>query len=82
MGLSSTAAPFSFNIGLMDEISDLLFAAIREGFKEALQESGVLEELDFEGALVDALFSVLEQEETDFELKKKFKAFLKKLDGE
>jgi len=82
VGLSSTAAPFSFNIGLMDEISDLLFAAIREGFKEALQESGVLEELDFEGALVDALFSVLEQEETDFELKKKFKAFLKKLDGE
>jgi len=82
VGLSYTAAPFSFNIGPMDEISDLLFAAIREGFKEALEESGVLEELDFEGALVDALFSVLEHEETDSELKKKFKAFLKKLDGE
>jgi hypothetical protein len=66
----------------MDEISDLLFAAIREGFKEALMESGILEELDFEGALVDALFSVLEQEETDSDLKKKLKAFLKKLNEE
>jgi hypothetical protein len=66
----------------MDEISDLLFAAIREGFKEALMESGILEELDFEGALVDALFSVLEQEETDSDLKKKLKAFLRKLNEE
>jgi hypothetical protein len=66
----------------MSEISDLLFAAIREGFKEALVESGILEELDFEGALVDALFSVLEQEETDSDLKRKLKAFLKKLNDE
>lgn len=47
----------------MEGFEQLIYKAMRDGFRDYLEQNSIVEEIDFEGALVDALVAWLELEE-------------------
>lgn len=65
----------------MEEMGRILYQALRDGFAQVLEESGILEELDLEGCVVDAVVAWLDVKADD-ELKKRLRKLLGILDEE